>query len=86
MKDRRRVDSPGYAPTETSSMAGDEEQDEEEDKEVEEGEDDDMDSDEDNEERWRSQSWSSLGIECPPPCPVTRQPLRRQPVQLMLLP
>ncbi|KAH9985670.1 hypothetical protein BJV74DRAFT_886228 [Russula compacta] len=70
MKDCRRVGSPGYAPTETSSMAGDEDEDE----------------DEHNDEERRSQSWSGSGIECPQPCPVTRQPLRRQPAQLMVLP
>ncbi|KAH9992515.1 hypothetical protein BJV74DRAFT_987567 [Russula compacta] len=81
MKNHCRVGSPGYAPTETSSMASDEEEeeDETEDKEVEEGDDDYMDEDEHNDEEWRSQSWSGSGIEY-------SMPLRRQPAQLMVLP
>ncbi|KAH9978357.1 hypothetical protein BJV74DRAFT_140157 [Russula compacta] len=78
--EKDRVDSPAYAPTETSSTVGDE------DKEVNEGDDDDMDEDEDNEEGLRNRSWSCFAIERPLSCPVTRQPLRRQPAQLMVLP
>ncbi|KAH9989065.1 hypothetical protein BJV74DRAFT_456701 [Russula compacta] len=82
--EKDRVDSPAYAPTETSSTVGDEDGDE--DKEVNEGDDDDKDEDEDNEEELRSQSWSRSAIGRPLSCPVTRQPLRRQPAELMVLP
>ncbi|KAH9964404.1 hypothetical protein BJV74DRAFT_954428 [Russula compacta] len=85
-KNCRREDSLDYPPTETSSMAGDGDKDEEDG-------DDAMNEDEDNEDGWRSQgspcpsSWSRPGMEFPPPVGlVTRQPLRRQPAQLLAIP